>query len=135
MKNPLLKMTLATLALLAPALPARAQEDTEPPRKVESKNVKAAKAARAKASAAKAQARAKAKAEADAKAIDINSATKDQLKTLPGITDAYADKIIAGRPYRSKAFLATNNIIPEGLFQSLRQRIVARQPGVKPQAK
>jgi competence protein ComEA len=36
-----------------------------------------------------------AKSEADL--IDLNSATKDQLKTLPGIGDAYADKIIAGQ--------------------------------------
>jgi DNA uptake protein ComE-like DNA-binding protein len=132
MKNPLLKMTLAVLALLAPALPARAQQEAGSPWKTESKNAKTPTAAQTKAMAAKANARAKARAEANAKAIDINSATKEQLKTLPGITDAYADKIIAGRPYRSKAFLVTNNIIPEGLFQSIRQRIAARQPGVKP---
>ncbi|HEY3270194.1 MAG TPA: helix-hairpin-helix domain-containing protein [Geothrix sp.] len=135
MKNSLLTMTLALSALLAPALKARVQEEIEPPRKVESKSAKTLSAAQTKAMAAKAKARAKAKAEADAKAIDINSATKEQLKTLPGITDAYADKIIAGRPYLSKAFLVTKNIIPEDLFQSLRHRIAARQPGVKPQAK
>jgi len=131
MKKHLLKMILATMALLGPALPARAQEDAEPSRKVESKSAKAAQAARAKAAAAKAKARAKAKAEADAKAIDINSATKDQLKTIPGITDAYADKIIAGRPYLSKAFLVTKNILPKDLFQAIRSQIAARQPGVK----
>ena len=131
MKHPLLKLTLAALALLSPALPARAQEETEPPRKTESKSAKAARAARAKTTAAKARERAKAKAEEEAKAVDINSATKAQLKTLPGVTDAYADKIIAGRPYKSKAFLVTNNVIPEALFQTLRHRIVARQAGVK----
>jgi len=135
MKNPLLQMTLALLATLAPALPARAQEEIEPPRKVESKNAKAMKAAKAKTTAAKVKARTKAKAEADAKAIDINSATKDQLKTLPGITDAYADKIIAGRPYLSKAFLVTKNVLPNDLFQTLRKQIVARQPAAKPQTK
>lgn len=133
MKNPLMMMTLALSALLAPALPARAQE-ADVPRKAESK-AKAAKPDRSKAAAAKAKARAKAKAESDAKAIDINSATKDQLKTLPGITDAYADKIIAGRPYKSKAFLVTNSVIPEGIFQGIRHQIVARQAGVKVPAK
>ena len=134
MKTPLLKMALVALALLAPATSLRAQE-TEPPRKVASKSAKGATEAKAKANAAKVKARVKAKAEADAKAIDINSATKDQLKTLPGITDAYADKIIAGRPYLSKAFLVTKNILPNDLFQTLRKRIVARQPGAKPQTR
>ncbi|WP_243317756.1 ComEA family DNA-binding protein [Geothrix paludis] len=132
MKTPLLKMALVALALLAPATSLRAQE-TEPPRKAASKSAKGATEAKTKANAAKVKARVKAKAEADAKAIDINSATKDQLKTLPGITDAYADKIIAGRPYLSKAFLVTKNILPNDLFQTLRKRIVARQPGAKPQ--
>ncbi|WP_257306841.1 ComEA family DNA-binding protein [Geothrix campi] len=135
MKNPLLKFTLATLALLAPAPMARAQEETEPPRKTQPKSTKAAKDAKAKAVAAKTKARAKVKAETEAKAIDINSATKDQLKTLPGITDAYADKIIAGRPYLSKAFLVTKNVLPNDLFQTLRKQIVARQPSVKAKSK
>ena len=135
MKNSLLKLTLAAVALLGPALSARAQEEVEPPRKVESKSTKAGKAAKARTTAAKAKARARAKAEAEAKAVDINSATKEQLKKLPGITDAYADKILANRPYLSKAFLVTKNVLPNDLFQTLRKQIVARQPGVKPQAR
>lgn len=132
MKNPLMNIALVASTLLAPALPARAQEEAAAPRKVESQT---AKAARAKSGAAKAKERAKAKAAADAKAVDINSATKEQLKKLPGITDAYADKIIAGRPYLSKAFLVTKNILPNDLFQTLRKQIVARQPAAKPQTR
>lgn len=134
MKTPLLNLVLAVSALLIPSLPGRAQEATELPRKTAPKNP-AAKAPRTKDLAARAKARAKAKAEADGKAIDINSATKEQLKTLPGITDAYADKIIAGRPYLSKAFLVTKNILPNDLFQTLRKQIVARQPVAKPQTR
>ncbi|MFZ2649435.1 MAG: helix-hairpin-helix domain-containing protein, partial [Burkholderiaceae bacterium] len=59
--------------------------------------------------------------------IDINSASRAQLKTLPGIGEAQADKIIAGRPYLSKADLATENVIPTGVYLSLKHRIVARQ--------
>jgi competence protein ComEA len=55
--------------------------------------------------------------------IDINSASRAQLKTLPGIGDADAGKIIAGRPYKTKAELATRNIIPEGVYISIKYRI------------
>ncbi|WP_243384372.1 ComEA family DNA-binding protein [Geothrix alkalitolerans] len=133
MKNTLLKTTLAFLTLLAPALPARAQEEASAPRKAESRAAKDARSAKAKETAKKARVRAKEKAEAEAKAVDVNSATKEQLKTLPGITDAYADKIIAGRPYLSKAFLVTKNVLPQELYLTIRKRIVARQAGAKPQ--
>lgn len=128
MKTILLKVSLATLGLWGPALPVRAQGVVAPPRKAAPASVNGA---REKAIAAKAKARARAKAEAEAKAVDVNSATKAQLKQLPGITDAYADKIIANRPYLSKAFLVTKNVLPNDLFQTLRKQIVARQPGVK----
>jgi len=57
------------------------------------------------------------------KQIDINSASREQLKTLPGIGDAEARKIIAGRPYVSKGELVTKNVLPEGLYISIRYRI------------
>jgi competence protein ComEA len=60
--------------------------------------------------------------------IDINSASRAQLKTLPGIGEAEADKIVAGRPYLSKADLATHNMIPTGIYLSLKNRIIAKQP-------
>jgi DNA uptake protein ComE-like DNA-binding protein len=61
------------------------------------------------------------------KPIDINSASRAQLKTLPGIGDAEADKIIAGRPYLSKVHIVTESGIPQGVYQSIRHRIVAVQ--------
>ena len=64
---------------------------------------------------------------AQAKPIDINSASRAELKTLPGIGDAEADKIIAGRPYLSKVHIVTQSGIPEGVYQSIRHRIVAVQ--------
>ena len=59
--------------------------------------------------------------------VDINSATQAQLKTLPGIGDAEAARIVAGRPYLSKADLAVKEVIPTGIYVSLKDRIIAIQ--------
>jgi DNA uptake protein ComE-like DNA-binding protein len=63
--------------------------------------------------------------------VDINSASKEELKKVPGIGDAEADKIIAGRPYLSKAHLVTRKIISEALYQQVREQIVAKQKDAK----
>ena len=67
------------------------------------------------------------KAPAKAKLVDINSAGKAELMKLPGIDDAAADKIIAGRPYNTKARLVTNKIITMGTYGNIKQLIIARQ--------
>jgi DNA uptake protein ComE-like DNA-binding protein len=59
--------------------------------------------------------------------VDINSASRAQLKTLPGISDTEAGRIIAGRPYLSKADLATKKVIPTGTYVSLKDRVIAIQ--------
>lgn len=60
------------------------------------------------------------------KLVDINSAKKEGLVKLPGISDAEADKIIAGRPYGSKAWLVTNKIIPKETYQAVKGLIVCK---------
>jgi DNA uptake protein ComE-like DNA-binding protein len=64
---------------------------------------------------------------APAEPVDINSASKAQLKKIPGISGALADRIIAGRPYLSKAHLVTHNIISGAQYAQIKYMIVARQ--------
>ena len=59
--------------------------------------------------------------------IDLNSATKAELETLPGIGEAYADKIIAGRPYARKDQLVTKKVIPQATFDKIKDNVIARQ--------
>lgn len=66
---------------------------------------------------------------APAEGVDINSASVAELKTLPGIGEAEAKKIIAGRPYLTKVDLVTKNVLPEGVYVALRDRIIAKQAG------
>ena len=84
------------------------------PAKTSSKSASASKTSASKTSASSAK-------------LDINSATVDQLKALPGIGDATAQKIIAGRPYHAKSDLVSKKIVSQTEYDSIKDQIIAHR--------
>lgn len=116
---------MTTLALLCPAVASAAPDTQSRPAMA----AMASAAPQAGASAPK-----KRKPAAPVKLVDINSASRAELKTLPGVGDAEADKIIASRPYLSKAELVTKKVMPTGPYLTLKNHVIAMQK-TKPKAK
>lgn len=120
-------IAVTAVALLLGTNPSLALEndETEEPATVrppKSEATKRALEARRRAIAAERAAAAK------IKPVDLNNATSEQLKKLPGIGDAQAAKIIAGRPYNSKALLVTENIIDTGIYGGIRDLVIVKPP-------
>jgi competence protein ComEA len=109
----------AAVLMLGTGLSSAVENSTDTPQKSATK-------VDASPKKAKSEIGAKHKHHARTKLVDINSAKKEELKKLPGISDAEADKIIAGRPFGSKAWLVTKNIIPMETYQAIGGRIICK---------
>jgi competence protein ComEA len=60
--------------------------------------------------------------------VDINSATTEQLKALPGVSEADSMKIIRGRPYSDKHQLVSRRVLSEATYDKIKDHVVAKQP-------
>ena len=87
-------------------------------------SVQAKDDAKPSASASASAASAKAKA---APLMDINTASKKELASLPKIGDARADAIIKGRPYKGKDELVDKKILSEDVYKEIKDLIIAKQ--------
>ena len=110
--------TLASLGLAIASTSALAQK-TETP-KADAKKVEAPKTEAKKADAPKADAKM-------AAPMDINTASEKELATLKGVGDVRAKAIVKGRPYKGKDELATKKIVPQGVYDDIKEQIIAKQ--------
>jgi len=122
--------TITTVAALAlSATLGFGAEPAKPPVKPVPAKTEAAKPADAKAPAVKQQ------------LVDINSASDAELKAIPGIGDAYIAKIVVNRPYANKTQLVSKKVLPEVVYEKIKDRIIAKQvksdpkPAAKPEPK
>ncbi|HWA15801.1 MAG TPA: helix-hairpin-helix domain-containing protein [Gemmatimonadales bacterium] len=118
MKRSLSLATVAALALLGTATlhaQAAAQQPASKP------------ATTTPAATKQAPAQAKAMAHKAEEALDLNTATRDQLVALPGIGTTYADAIIKNRPYKAKNELVTRKVIPSAAYKKIQSKVIAHQ--------
>lgn len=68
---------------------------------------------------------ARSRAAAGSAKLDLNTATVDELKVLPGMGVVYARRVIAGRPYHAKNQLIRRGILPPAVYAGIQDRVVA----------
>jgi hypothetical protein len=55
--------------------------------------------------------------------LDINTASADELKTIPGLSEAQVKKIVESRPYKRKDELVTKKILPLATYERIKDHI------------
>jgi DNA uptake protein ComE-like DNA-binding protein len=62
-----------------------------------------------------------------AELVDINHATLAELRTLPGVGEAYSLAIVKHRPYKNKTQLRSKGVIPLAAYKKIKDKIIAKQ--------
>lgn len=75
------------------------------------------------------------KQQAQGKILDLNTASKEELAALPGVGPSYAQKIIDGRPYKDKRDLLRKRVLPENIYNQIKDRVIARRETIKAKPK
>jgi DNA uptake protein ComE-like DNA-binding protein len=136
MKRHHLIPTLAalTLAFALPALAATttAQNATASKSGTTAKSTSATKSS--SSSAKKSTTHHNASASHKTHKIDVNTATREELMTLAGVTGDMADKIIAGRPYKNMSELESKNIVTKAEYNKIKSHITTKAPATHAEA-
>ncbi|MDX2060576.1 MAG: helix-hairpin-helix domain-containing protein [Gemmatimonadales bacterium] len=55
--------------------------------------------------------------------LNLNSASRDDLAAIPGVGQLYADKIVAGRPFKTLDEVVSRRIMPSTAFKEIRHKL------------
>ena len=63
--------------------------------------------------------------------LDLNSASLEELRQLPGVNEASAKKIVENRPYARADELVTKKVLSKAAYDSIKEHVVVTKPGNK----